>query len=267
MFIHWLREVDGPKCVGNGPQPAAARKVPSRCARRHLRSLGCLEPTTSQLGALTPGYAAAVQDNPAYPYDSDEERTDCAAAAQRQARRRRFQTGGCEAHAARGWRIRRSRCWAPMVTDPRPRYGPGDVFAEMVGVDLDDFLTLAWVFGNLAKNEGQVGFRLDLLTETGAGSTLGAFGSGEEPFRVRWRCPTSGSVVVTAWLRFCGPQVSGEVLEYRQRDLGHTAPKLRVMRASIASPAPAGPRTCVIRPLSLVLAYTNPLQAREPRRR
>ena len=25
--IHWLREVDGPKCVGNGPQPAAARKV------------------------------------------------------------------------------------------------------------------------------------------------------------------------------------------------------------------------------------------------
>ena len=33
-----------------------------------------------------------------------------------------------------------------------------DVFAEVVGVELDDFLALAWFFWNAARNEGQVGF-------------------------------------------------------------------------------------------------------------
>jgi hypothetical protein len=47
--------------------------------------------------------------------------------------------------------------------------GPADVFAEVVGVELDDFLALAWVFWNAARNEGQVGFQRDLLTATGLG--------------------------------------------------------------------------------------------------
>ena len=50
--------------------------------------------------------------------------------------------------------------------------GPADVFAEVVGVDLDDFLTLAWVFWNAAKNEGQVGFHRDLLIETRLGEDV-----------------------------------------------------------------------------------------------
>jgi hypothetical protein len=47
--------------------------------------------------------------------------------------------------------------------------GPADVFAEVVGVDVDDFLTLAWFFWNAARNEGQVGFHSGLLAATGLG--------------------------------------------------------------------------------------------------
>lgn len=47
--------------------------------------------------------------------------------------------------------------------------GPADVFAEVVGVDLDDFLALAWFFWNAAQNEGQVGFDSGLLVATGLG--------------------------------------------------------------------------------------------------
>ncbi len=45
--------------------------------------------------------------------------------------------------------------------------GPTDVFAEIVGVDLDDFLALAWIVWNAARNEGQVGFDSGLLAATG----------------------------------------------------------------------------------------------------
>jgi hypothetical protein len=50
--------------------------------------------------------------------------------------------------------------------------GPADVFAEVVGVDLDDFLELAWFFWNAARNDGQVGFSSDLVGVTGLGSTV-----------------------------------------------------------------------------------------------
>jgi hypothetical protein len=64
------------------------------------------------------------------------------------------------------------RGWAPrtqqkVVHDSAA--GPADVFAEVVGVDLDDFLTLAWFFWNAARNEGQVGFDSSLLAATGLG--------------------------------------------------------------------------------------------------
>jgi hypothetical protein len=47
--------------------------------------------------------------------------------------------------------------------------GPADVFAEVVGVDLDDFLALAWFFWNATRNDGQVGFDGGLLAATGLG--------------------------------------------------------------------------------------------------
>ena len=47
--------------------------------------------------------------------------------------------------------------------------GPADIFAEVVCVDLDDFLALAWFFWNAARNEGQVGFDSGLLAATGLG--------------------------------------------------------------------------------------------------
>ena len=47
--------------------------------------------------------------------------------------------------------------------------GPADVFAEVVGVDLDDFLALAWYFWNAARNDGQVGFDAGLVAATGLG--------------------------------------------------------------------------------------------------
>jgi hypothetical protein len=50
--------------------------------------------------------------------------------------------------------------------------GPADVFAEVVGVDLDDFLTLAWFFWNAARNEGQVGFDSGLVAATGQESKV-----------------------------------------------------------------------------------------------
>jgi hypothetical protein len=69
--------------------------------------------------------------------------------------------------------------WAP-GTDHKVIHdlgeGPADVFAEVVGVDLDDFLTLGWALWNLANNGGMVGFGADLLAELGLGKdVLAAF--------------------------------------------------------------------------------------------
>lgn len=80
-----------------------------------------------------------------------------------------FETLACSVDET--WR----RGWAP-GTQQRVIHdlgvGPADVFAEVVGVDLDDFLELAWFFWNAARNEGQVGFPRGLLGATGLGSTV-----------------------------------------------------------------------------------------------
>ena len=46
---------------------------------------------------------------------------------------------------------------------------PADLFADVIGVDLDDFLALAWFFWNAARIEGQVGFDSGLVAATGLG--------------------------------------------------------------------------------------------------
>jgi hypothetical protein len=59
--------------------------------------------------------------------------------------------------------------WAPGTQQKVRRdfgAGPADVFAEVVGVDLDDFLAVAWFFWNAARNKGQVGFDVGLLVAT-----------------------------------------------------------------------------------------------------
>jgi hypothetical protein len=53
---------------------------------------------------------------------------------------------------------------------------PADVFTEVTGVQLDDFLALAWIFWNAARNEGQVGFDAGLVATTGLGrNTIDVF--------------------------------------------------------------------------------------------
>ncbi|MDO3635756.1 hypothetical protein [Mycolicibacterium arseniciresistens] len=44
---------------------------------------------------------------------------------------------------------------------------PADLFAEVTGVQLDDFVALAWFFWNAARNDGQVGFDAGLIDATG----------------------------------------------------------------------------------------------------
>jgi hypothetical protein len=72
------------------------------------------------------------------------------------------------------------RCgWAPgtqqkIIDDLGP--SPADVFAEVTGVQLDDFFALAWFFWNAARNEGQVGFDSGLIAATGLGpNTIDVF--------------------------------------------------------------------------------------------
>ncbi|MUL78841.1 hypothetical protein [Mycolicibacterium sp. CBMA 226] len=69
--------------------------------------------------------------------------------------------------------------WAPGIDPGVTRdlgSGAADVFADVVGVDLDDFLTLGWTMWNLARNDQLVGFGADLLAETGVGAgVLNAF--------------------------------------------------------------------------------------------
>jgi hypothetical protein len=69
----------------------------------------------------------------------------------------------------------RMRGWAP-GTDQKViddvGAGPADVFAEVIGVELADFLALAWVFWNAARNEGQIGFDRGLLAASGLGTKV-----------------------------------------------------------------------------------------------
>jgi hypothetical protein len=80
-----------------------------------------------------------------------------------------FETLACSVDET--WR----RGWAPGTKDSVIRdlgSGPADVFAEVMGAELDDFLALAWVFWNAARNDGQVGFTRDLLIATGLGENV-----------------------------------------------------------------------------------------------
>lgn len=49
---------------------------------------------------------------------------------------------------------------------------PAELFAEITGTDLDDFLALAWFFWNAARNAGEVGFDAGLLAATGLGPNV-----------------------------------------------------------------------------------------------
>jgi hypothetical protein len=49
---------------------------------------------------------------------------------------------------------------------------PAALFSEVVGIELDDFLALAWIFWNAARNEGMVGFGADLIATTGLGTKV-----------------------------------------------------------------------------------------------
>jgi hypothetical protein len=102
-----------------------------------------------------------------------------------------FETLACSVDET--WR----RGWAP-GTEQKVIHdfgaGPADVFAEVVGVDLDDFLTLAWFFWNAARNDGQVGFDSGLLAATGLGPKEMERTLGETLPRIRRFLRQSGGI-------------------------------------------------------------------------
>jgi hypothetical protein len=67
----------------------------------------------------------------------------------------------------RGWA---SGTQQKIIDDLGP--SPADLFAEVTGVQLDDFLALAWFFWNAARNASQVGFDAGLLAATGLGPNV-----------------------------------------------------------------------------------------------
>ena len=80
-----------------------------------------------------------------------------------------FETLACSVHET--WRCG----WAPGTRKAAVRdlgSGPADVFTSAFGVPLDDFLSLAWVFMNLARQERRVRFGMELLRDVGAGDAL-----------------------------------------------------------------------------------------------
>ncbi|OBJ26870.1 hypothetical protein [Mycobacterium colombiense] len=80
-----------------------------------------------------------------------------------------FETLACTVHET--WR----RGWAPgtkrRVIESLGS-SPAEVFAQVMGAPLDDFLALAWIFWNMTRNEGVVRFQRDTLQEAGIGEDV-----------------------------------------------------------------------------------------------
>jgi hypothetical protein len=80
-----------------------------------------------------------------------------------------FEVLACSVHET--WRSG----WAPGTKSAVVRdlgSGPSDAFAGVFGVPLDDFLSLAWSFMNLARHDGRVRYGLELLRDLGATEQL-----------------------------------------------------------------------------------------------
>ncbi|MFF2027933.1 hypothetical protein ACFVW2_39985, partial [Streptomyces sp. NPDC058171] len=62
------------------------------------------------------------------------------------------------------------------ISDPRLirdlGSGPADVFSETMGVALDDFLALGWVFYNMSRHEGMNRFQPEVLRQFGIGQDV-----------------------------------------------------------------------------------------------